>query len=303
VLLSTIREEGNLQPAFQIFTVYRDRASSRIGWVLDELDGDFDFSAEDSYVIDRAEANWPGSIEEADELWRRRLKFELIPDLLNEKTIEEARETVAKRYERMLKGLSEITPGEIQETFLTTLTHMYDPHSTYLSAETLEDFSIQMRLSLVGIGALLSSEDGYCVIKELIPGGPAILSNDLHTNDKIVAVAQGNDEPVDIVGMKLRKVVNMIRGEKGTTIVLTINPGDAGDDSVRRQVTLGRGCKPGERPASPGRASCPTAGEWHRSGPRHKLPQKPQPTEQLRLVAFIRRRYKPARSAGKFPTG
>lgn len=240
VLLATIREEGNLLPAFQIFSVYRDRATSRIEWVLKALDGDFDFSTDDNYLIDRTEASWPGSVEEADELWNKRLKFELIPDLLNEKTIEESRETVAKRYERMLKGLSEITAGEIQETFLTTLTHMYDPHSTYLSAETLEDFSIQMRLSLVGIGALLSSEDGYCVIKELIPGGPAILSNDLHPNDKIVAVAQGDEEPVDIVGMKLRKVVNMIRGEKGTTIVLTINPGDAVDDSVRRQVTLVR---------------------------------------------------------------
>lgn len=241
VLSATIREQGNLQPAFQMFSVYRDRTSDRISWVLEELNKDFDFASNETYRMDRSEAAWPETSAEADELWRKRLKFELIPDLLNEKTIEEAREIVAKRYKRMLKDISEITPDEIEESFLTTLTHMYDPHSTYLSAETLEDFSIQMRLSLVGIGALLSSEDGYCVIKELIPGGPAILSNALHPNDKIVAVAQGNDEePVDVVGMKLRKVVNLIRGEKGTTLVLTINPGDSGDDSVRRKVTLVR---------------------------------------------------------------
>ena len=154
--------------------------------------------------------------------------------------LDEARENVRKRWERFSNNLDEVGELEIQELFLSTLARMYDPHSVYFSADTLEDFSISMRLSLVGIGALLSQEDGYCVVKELIPGGPASLSKQLDPNDKIVGVAQGNEESVDVIGMSLRKIVNQIRGDKGSEVRLTILPGDAVDSSVRRELTLVR---------------------------------------------------------------
>lgn len=237
---SQMRDRGDLSPAFEIYTVYHQRAIARVEWVLAELQKPLDLTADETFPVSRREAAWPSTADEADALWRARIKLELIPDLLNGKTLDEARTTVSKRYERMRKNLDELEAGDVEEIFLSSLTRLYDPHSTFFSAETYEDFSISMRLSLVGIGALLSSEDGYCVVKELIPGGPAQLSKQLQVNDKIVAVAQPGSEPVDVIGMSLRKVVNMIRGQKGTEIRLTTVPADAADDSVQKEIVLVR---------------------------------------------------------------
>lgn len=235
-----LRDKGSLDAAFQIFGVYRERVVNRVGWILEELQKDIDFTADESYAFERDKLPWPASAEEADALWHKRLKFELIPDLVNGKTIEEARTTVSKRYERLRKSVEELEAAEVQEMFLSTLARMFDPHSSFFTAETHEDFSISMRLSLIGIGALLSSEDGYCVIKELMPGSPALLSKQIQVNDKIIAVAQKGEEPVDVIGMNLRKVVQLIRGHKGTPITLTLIPADATDNSLRKTVTIVR---------------------------------------------------------------
>ncbi len=235
-----LRHKGDLDAAFTIYEQYRDIALDRIQWVLDRLAEDWAFDGDEEYEYDRSEGEWPASIEEANELWVKRLKQEMLQEVLNEKTVEESRERIVKRYERQLRSIKEFGSSDVQEVFLTSLTHLFDPHSTFFSSKTFEDFSIHMRLSLVGIGALLSEEDGYCVIKELIPGGPAKNTTDLKPNDRIVSVAQGDTEAVDIVGMSLRKVVDQIRGEKGTIVNLTIIPADAADESERRVVTIVR---------------------------------------------------------------
>ncbi|MBE2212712.1 MAG: carboxy terminal-processing peptidase [Opitutaceae bacterium] len=240
MLGTKLRERGDLSAAFAIFSLYRDRAVARTEWVVKELEQPIDLTTDETFPVKRDDAPWPATMAEADALWRARIKLELIPDLLNGKSMDDARATVTKRYERMRKNLEELEASDVEEIFLSSLTRLYDPHSTFFSAETYEDFSISMRLSLVGIGALLASEDGYCVVKELIPGGPAQLSKELQVNDKIIAVAQGAAEPVDVIGMNLRKVVNMIRGQKGTEIRLTTVPADAADDSVQRQIVLVR---------------------------------------------------------------
>lgn len=231
---------GNIEPAFAIFNIYRERALSRVDWILERLEGDFNFDSDKTFQVDRHELPWPANREEADQLWEKRLTYELLADLLNDKELEEAKKNVARRYERLQRTLLESESHEVQEVFLSALSKLYDPHSSFLSANTLEDFSISMRLSLVGIGAQLLSEDGYCTIKELIPGGPAALDNRLQPNDRIVAVAQEGEEPVDVIDMKLRHVVEMIRGEKGTTVHLTVIPADAPDDSARRTISLVR---------------------------------------------------------------
>jgi carboxyl-terminal processing protease len=231
---------GHIQPAFDIFKIYRERALSRIDWILKRLESDFDFETDQELVLDRRKLSWPANREEADQLWDKRLTYELLVDLLNDKPLEEAKGNVTRRYERLQRSLMEMESDEVQEIFLTALSKLYDPHSSFLSASTLEDFSISMRLSLVGIGALLRSEDGYCTIQELIPGGPAALDNQLRPNDRVVAVAQDGGEPVDVIDMKLRRVVEMIRGKKGTRVELTIIPADATDSSVRRTITLVR---------------------------------------------------------------
>src|SRR5690606_11429470 len=118
VLNDQLRNRGSLAAAFTIFKVYRARAEERVAWVLRQLEGDFDFSVEETYPLDRSEDPWPATRQEADDLWRRRLKFELLPDLLNDHTLAEAKETVRKRYERMIKNVREIEAVEIQEAFL-----------------------------------------------------------------------------------------------------------------------------------------------------------------------------------------
>jgi carboxyl-terminal processing protease len=132
----------------------------------------------------------------------------------------------------------EFDSDDVLQLYLTALAHVYDPHSDYFGKSQLENFQIGMRLALFGIGAVLTSEDGYCKIRELTPEGPAQKSKKLKPGDRIIAVAQGEAEPVDVVDMKLNKVVEMIRGPKGTEVRLTIIPADAPDPSVRRVVTL-----------------------------------------------------------------
>lgn len=235
-----MRHKGNLEAAFTIYERYRVIAIQRIQWILEKLEEEWAFDGDEEFMYDRSESPWPANIEEANDLWVKRLKQEMLQELLNDKTIEEAKERITKRYERQLRSIKEFGSSDVQEVFLTSLTHIFDPHSTFFSSDTFEDFSIHMRLSLVGIGALLSEEDGYCVIKELIPGGPAKNTTDLKPNDRIVAVAQGDGEPVDIVDMGLRKVVDKIRGEKGSTVKLTVIPADAVDESERRVVSIVR---------------------------------------------------------------
>ncbi|MEM0965255.1 MAG: carboxy terminal-processing peptidase [Verrucomicrobiota bacterium] len=261
---------GNLHPAFQVFSVFQSRVKERIAWVREYLDQDFEFNEGLVYKTDRSEESWPASNEEVDELWRTRIQYELLNELIPlmapnsddsldledgvseadvetgeplpfEEALAEAKEIVAQRYLRLEREMNRFEAAEVQEIFLTTLARTYDPHSLYLSADSLEDLSIAIENSLVGIGAVLTDVDGYCTVRELIPGGPAGLSNQIHVDDQILGVAQGEDgEYVDVVGMKLRKIVKMIRGEKESVVRLNIRPAEAADPSERKEVVLVR---------------------------------------------------------------
>ena len=231
---------GKIDPAFEIYKTFVDRLDTRINWIFEELKKDIDLTTKDTYLIDRAKGPWCANQEEADILWRQRLKFEILQDVLNKKTVEAAKETVRKRYERVLKNHDDIEAEDISEIFLSVVTRLYDPHSTYFSPATYDDFGIQMRLQLVGIGALLGLEDDYCVVKEIVTGTPADLGKQLQPNDKILYVAQGDDEPVEVIGMKLRKIVSLIRGTKGTKVRLTVQPANATDPSARKEIVFTR---------------------------------------------------------------
>ncbi len=359
---------GNIDAAYDIFTVYETRVRERAAWIAAELKKDIDLTGQDTYAPDRAKADWPANTAAADDLWRRRLKFDLIQEMLapgsksadrfdldlklpnltpttpgsapmtvrftgefmpatrvtiryepaanadtlvttaqleklfNQlipakldstlfpalenaeplkfsgeyksdtgivslynpvpstsaatkqlkelfhpkpsftapaKTLADAKAAVAKRYERLPKNVAELDASDLAEVFLTSVAQLYDPHSTYFSPTSYDDFSIQMQLQLVGIGALLSLEEDVCVVKELVPGGPADLGKQLKPNDKITAIAQDNKEPVDVIGMKLRKIVQMIRGNKGTKVHLFVESGE-GTAAVRREVVIDR---------------------------------------------------------------
>lgn len=233
-------EQGNIYPAFAIFQLYYQRAINRLNWAFEALDKDFDFSIDEKFMPDRFDLYWPENAISADNIWEKKLKFDLLQELLRDVPMDQARAKVKRRYKRTLKQLEDIEVKNIQEVFLTTIAKMYDPHSTFFSADTLEEFSIAMKNALVGIGAMLRDEDGYCVIQELIAGGPAEASGKLHPGDRIVEVSQAEGQPVDVIDMKLQKIVKMIRGEKGTTVYLTILPAAASDVSERRVVSIVR---------------------------------------------------------------
>ena len=236
----TITSMGKIDPAYSIFSVYQKRVTDRVAWIQEAIKKDFDFKTKDTYVIDRAKSTWPATSAEADELWSQRLRFELIKELLNKKTIEEAKKDVGKRYDRLLKNMGDIESSDVSEMFLSSIARLYDPHSTYFSSDTYEDFGIQMRLQLVGIGALLGIEEDQCVIKDIIPGGPADLDKQIKPNDKIISVAQDGAEPVEVIGMKLRKIVDMIRGAKGTRVRLLVEHSEGGGSATRKEIVLTR---------------------------------------------------------------
>lgn len=228
---------GDLYPAFEIFEIYQKRFSNRLDWIEERLQEPFELESEDTYLTDRSEADWPASEEEADKLWEKRLTNEIILELLEDESREGAIEKVTKRYDRMRKYLEEIEIHNIQETFLTSLAQLYDPHSNFFSWDSAQEFDIQISNSLVGIGAQLRDVDSYCVIERLLPGGPAEMSGQLHPGDKIIEVGQAGSDPVDVVGMKLRKIVQMIRGEPGTTVNLTVEPANS---AKRKKISLVR---------------------------------------------------------------
>ncbi|MCS6245599.1 MAG: carboxy terminal-processing peptidase [Opitutus sp.] len=236
----TLTSMGKIDAAYAIFTVYQKRVTERVEWIQQVLKGKFDLTTNDSFLIDRSKAAWPATVDDADSLWNQRLRFELIKEVLNKKSLEEAKKNVGKRYARLLKNMSDIESSDISEMFLGCIARLYDPHSTYFSADTYEDFGIQMRLQLVGIGALLSIDDDQCVIKDVIPGGPADLDKQIKANDKIISVAQDGGEPVEVIGMKLRKIVDMIRGAKGTRVHLLIEPVDGATSATRKQIVITR---------------------------------------------------------------
>lgn len=229
---------GDLYPAFQIYSIYQSQVESRLDWISERLNGDFDLDREDEIVLDRTELPWPADKAEANSLWEKRLSFDIIAELLEGETLEQAKEKIAKRYDRRRKFLAEFEIHNIQETFLSTLTTLYDPHSQFFSWDSAREFDIEISNSLIGIGAQLRDVEGYCVVERVLPGGPAELSGRIHPGDKIVEVAQGaNGTPVDVVGMKLRRVVHMIRGEPSTTIKLTIQ---SPDGQTRKTVVMKR---------------------------------------------------------------
>jgi len=197
---------GNIDAAYEIYYVYQQRVHERINWIFTQLQGNIDLTTNESFAADRSKAEWPATSVEADDLWQKRLKYEIVQEILSKKTVDEAKQEVHKRYERMLKSMSQTDGSELAELFLTTVTGLYDPHSNYFSADSEEDFSIQMKLQLVGIGALLQNKDDYCVVKELVIGGPADLGNQLKEGDKIIAVTDDKQPSVEISGMKMRNI-------------------------------------------------------------------------------------------------
>ncbi|MCS7338291.1 MAG: carboxy terminal-processing peptidase [Verrucomicrobiae bacterium] len=232
---------GDTSPAYVIFAMFMRRLEQRVQYALELLDTEkFTFDTDERVVLNRRDLPHPKDLAEAKMLWRDRLRAEYLQEKLDGKKHEEIVDILKRRYNRTLKSFKEWDSENVLEVYLSALANAYDPHSDFMSKSSADNFAINMNLSLFGIGATLMSEDGYCKITELVPGGPAARSGKLKVGDRIVAVAQGDEPPVDIVDMPLRKAVQLIRGPKGTVVRLTIIPAGATDTSVRKTVTLVR---------------------------------------------------------------
>ena len=217
---------GDLAVGYEIYDVFRKRASSRLESVIELLEDEtykFDFTQNDQVAVDRESAPWPKTLAEADELWLKRLKLSILNLKLADKPVEEARETIAKRYKRQLKRIQQEDTRDAFEIIANAFTTLYDPHTNYWSPRTSENFNINMSLKLEGIGAVLQTEDEYVKIVRLVAGGPADKQGQLEAADRIVSVGQGTEgEMVDVVGWRLSEVVELIRGPKNTLVKLEI---------------------------------------------------------------------------------
>ena len=231
---------GNLKPAYEIFDLYLKRVDDRVAKIKELVNQPPDFKNDATIELSRQKAAWPKDEAEADAVWRGRIASELLQEHLSEHPIEPGPKLIARRYERLARNVHEQDKEEQVKLFLDALAQAYDPHSEYLSKADLKNFSINMGLSLVGFGAMLRTVDGYAKIESLVPGGPAQTDGRLKVGDRITAVAQGSGEFTDVRDMRLDKVVEQIRGKKGTKVRLLVIPADSPDPSKRKTVELVR---------------------------------------------------------------
>lgn len=268
-------EKGNLYPAFIIYEDYKEKVEARTNWIFQKLEQPFSFGENEFFESDRSEKTWPKNAEQADTLWNKYLEYQLLNELLSlsaeafesedsdtspetqealsnqleqliknpdfyKENMEAAIKKIKRRFERNLNTFKDREHSDLQEYFINATTHLFDPHSSFLSTHTLESFNSSVKNSFVGIGALLEDVDGICTIKDILPGGPAERSKSLSAEDEILGVAQGDDAFEDVVDMQLKYIVRKIKGAKGTTVRLLIRPGETSDPSARKIVSLRR---------------------------------------------------------------
>jgi len=240
--LDDLAKRGDIRPGFIMFNRLRDRAMAQLQnnvALLEDPEFQFDFNGEANIILDGDERDWLASPEAADAFWLKRMTDALIRLLLNEKDLEEARELVAKRFKNQIKQFGQRDSQDVFQLYTNALGSLYDPHTSYLSPRTNENFKINMSLSLTGIGAELTTEDDYTKVSRLIPGGPADLQGVLKAEDKIVGVGQAEKPIVDVIGWRIDEVVELIRGEKDTKVRLELIP-SKGDSSNTKTITIVR---------------------------------------------------------------
>ncbi|PLY14325.1 MAG: tail-specific protease [Sedimenticola sp.] len=234
-------KQARLEPAFNIYRVFRQRVDERVDYALKMLQTELDFTIDEEYGFDREDAPWAKNQKELDDLWRKRVKNDILSLRLRNKAEEKINDTLSKRYEGLRRRTHQLGSDDVFQTFLNAYTLNLEPHTSYMSPRISENFDISMRLSLEGIGAVLSSDNEYTLVQRTVAGGPADQSGKLHAGDRIVGVGQGDQgEIIDVIGWRLQDVVEQIRGPKGTVVRLQVLPEDEGEDGQSEILTLTR---------------------------------------------------------------
>jgi carboxyl-terminal processing protease len=233
-------EKGNLSIAYNIYQLNMQRRIERYNYALSLLSKELDYEvAGDNFVFDREEAKWAVNDSELDELWRQRVKYDALNLKLAGKEWAKTQELLTKRYKRAIKRLSQTSSEDVFQTVMHSFARSIEAHTSYLSPRNADRFQMEMNLSFEGIGAVLLSEDDYTVIRSIVPGGPADLSDKIKPEDKIVGVAQDDDDFVDVVGWRLDEVVELIKGPKGSIVRLQVVKGSS-ESSAPQVVSLTR---------------------------------------------------------------
>ncbi|MFV3368386.1 carboxy terminal-processing peptidase [Pseudomonas sp. NY15435] len=237
-------KSGELEPGFTIYKRHLDRLKERLDFALATLNkgvDKMDFTKDESLEIDREKSPWAKDSAALDDLWRKKVKDEVLRLKIAGKDNKAIQEQLTKRYKNQLMRLEQTRSEDIFQAYINAFAQTYDPHTQYLSPDSAENFDINMSLSLEGIGAVLQSDNDYVKVVRLVPAGPAEKSKQIATSDKIIGVAQGKGEMVDVVGWRLDEVVKLIRGPKGSQVRLEVIPStNAPNDQTSKIVTITR---------------------------------------------------------------
>ncbi|MBU2871648.1 carboxy terminal-processing peptidase [Colwellia sp. E2M01] len=241
----TVLTRGKLEAPYAIYNINMQRRLERYEYAINLLDTNegknpFDFTKKDVYLFDREDEPWAKSEAELNELWRLKVKFDVLNLTLTKKEWPKVKEILTKRYNYAIKRLKQSESEDAFQLVMNSFSRVVEPHTSYLSPRNAERFQVDMNLSLEGIGAELRSEEDYTVIQRVITGGPADKSNQLKSKDRIVGVAQDKEEFEDVIGWRLDDVVELIKGPKGTKVRLQILSGDSDDEANIKVVSIVR---------------------------------------------------------------
>jgi carboxyl-terminal processing protease len=229
---------GNVEPAFEIFALYRKRVDEAVSYASTLLEKRFDFTKDERYIFNRKDAPWPVNRAAREKLWRKRVKNDWLGLHMADKEQGKIVETLEKRYASLSRRVNQFKANDIFQSFINAYTISLEPHTSYMSPSTSENFDISMRLSLEGIGAVLRMDNEYTMVQKTIAGGPAKLSGQVQGGDRILGVGQGvQGEVEDVIGWPLQDVVEKIRGPKDSVVRLQLQP-KGNDASKVKLVTL-----------------------------------------------------------------
>jgi carboxyl-terminal processing protease len=232
---------GDVDPAFAIFARFQQRNRDRIKFAVGQLDKEPDWTLKETFEFDREKAPWATSSTELDEYWRKRVKNDALSMILSGKTWDETSKLLKKRYEQTLKRIDQVSADDVFESLMNSYARAYDPHSSYFSPRSSEEYRIQMSLNYDGIGASLQLVDDYVTIMNVIEGGPAAVAGTLTVKDRITGVGLGKEGPItDVFGWRIDDVVQLIRGRAGTQVRLQVLPAGAAPGTPEKSLQFTR---------------------------------------------------------------